>query len=330
MTNRDITRPLTRRELLRGGVAVTGAALFGSSIASLVERPVAAMRQPATPAGDPLAQSRAAMAKVPIEVLKLTDRLTMLSGPGGNVVVLPGSDGKVVVDTFVQSVWPMLSEALASLSKDAVKLVIDTHWHFDHSDNNGAFQKIGAAILAHENTKTRMAQSHSLLGMNIPASPPEALPTQTFKTTHALTLNGEQIALGYVPPAHTDTDIYIHFTKGNVLHLGDLYFNGSYPFIDASTGGRMNGMIAAADTGIKLADATTKIVPGHGPLGDRASLTTYRDMLSTVRDRVQKLKSSGQTRDQVIAANPTGEFDAAWGKGFMDPKRFVGFVYDTL
>ena len=160
-----------------------------------------------------------------------------------------------------------------------------------------------------------MAQSHSLLGMNVPASPPEALPTQTFKTTHALTLNGEQIALGYVPPAHTDTDIYIHFTKGNVLHLGDLYLNGSYPFIDASTGGRMNGMIAAAETGIRLANATTKIVPGHGPLGDRASLTTYRDMLSTVRDRVQKLKSSGQTRDQVIAANPTAEFDAAWGKG---------------
>ncbi len=321
---------MSRRALLREGVAFTGAAFFAPHIPSLLGPSSAAMRQQAAPAGDALAQSRAAMAKVPIEVLKLTDRLTMLSGPGGNVVVLPGSDGKVVVDTFVQSVWPMLSEALASLSKDAVKLVIDTHWHFDHSDNNGAFQKIGAAILAHENTKTRMAQSHSLLGMNIPASPPEALPTQTFKTTHALTLNGEQIALGYVPPAHTDTDIYIHFTKGNVLHLGDLYFNGSYPFIDASTGGRMNGMIAAAETGIKLANATTKIVPGHGPLGDRASLTTYRDMLSTVRDRVQKLKSSGQTRDQVIAANPTAEFDAAWGKGFMDPKRFVGFVYDTL
>ena len=270
------------------------------------------------------------MADVPIEVLKLTDRLTMLSGPGGNVVVLPGSDGKVVVDTFVQSVWQKLSEALNGLGKDPVKIVIDTHWHFDHSDNNGAFQKAGAVVLAHENTKTRMAQSHTLMGMSIPASPPEALPTQTFKTTHSLTLNGEQIAIGYVPPAHTDTDIYIHFTKDNVLHLGDLYFNGGYPFIDASTGGKINGMIAAADTGIKLADATTKIVPGHGPLGDRATLTTYRDMLATVRDRVQKLKSSGQSLDQVVAANPTAEFDAVWGKRFMDPKRFVGFVYETL
>ena len=321
-------RELTRRELLRGSIAITGAALAGSTVPPWLARPFARHQQPA--AADALAQSRAAMAKAPIEVLKLTDRLTMLSGPGGNVVVLPGSDGKVVVDTFVQSVWQQLSDALTGLSKDPVKVVIDTHWHFDHSDNNGAFQKAGAAILAHENTKTRMAQSHDLLGMKIPASPPEALPTETFKATHSLTLNGEQIALGYVPPAHTDTDIYIHFTKGNVLHLGDLYFNGSYPFIDPTTGGRINGMIAAAETGLKLANATTKIVPGHGPLGDRATLTTYRDMLATVRDRVQKLKSSGQTVDQVIAANPTAEFDAVWGKGFIDPKRFVGLVYATL
>lgn len=321
-------RELTRRELLRGSIAITGAALAGSTVPPWLARPFARHQQPA--AADALAQSRAAMAKAPIEVLKLTDRLTMLSGPGGNVVVLPGSDGKVVVDTFVQSVWQQLSEALTGLSKDPVKVVIDTHWHFDHSDNNGAFQKAGAAILAHENTKTRMAQSHDLLGMKIPASPPEALPTETFKATHSLTLNGEQIALGYVPPAHTDTDIYIHFTKGNVLHLGDLYFNGSYPFIDPTTGGKINGMIAAAETGLKLANATTKIVPGHGPLGDRAALTTYRDMLASVRDRVQKLKSSGQTVDQVIAANPTAEFDAVWGKGFIDPKRFVGLVYATL
>ncbi len=327
MNDKHGARELTRRDLLRGGVAITSAALAGTYLAPWLARTGA---QQAPAAGDALAQSRASMASVPIQVLKLTDRLTMLSGPGGNVVVLPGSDGKIVVDTFVQSVWPKLSETLDSLGKEPVKLVIDTHWHFDHSDNNGSFQKAGAAILAHENTKTRMAQSHNLLGMNIPASPPEALPTQTFKTTHSLSVNGEQIALGYVPPAHTDTDIYIHFTKGNVLHLGDLYFNGSYPFIDSSTGGKIDGMISAADVGLKLANATTKIVPGHGPLGDRAALTKYRDMLSTVRDRVQKLKSSGQTMDQVIAANPTAEFDAAWGKGFIDPKRFIGLVYSTL
>ena len=329
MNNRSAAREISRRELLRGGMALTGAALAGTHFAPWAARTSAAVQQAAA-AGDALAQSRAAMASVPMETLKLTDRLTMFSGPGGNVVVLPGSDGKVVVDTFVQSVWQKLSDALSSLSKDPVKLVIDTHWHFDHSDNNGPFQKAGASILAHENTKTRMGQSHNLLGMQIPASPAEALPTQTFKTTHSLTVNGEQIALGYVPPAHTDTDIYIHFTKGNVLHLGDLYFNGGYPFIDSSTGGNINGMIAAADIGIKLANATTKVVPGHGPLGDRASLTKYRDMLATVRDRVQKLKASGQTIDQVIAANPSAEFDATWGKGFVDPKRFIGLVYSTL
>src|SRR5262245_12893314 len=143
MTTRGIVRPMTRRELLRAGVGITGAAFVAPSVVSLIEQPTAAAFQQgaAAPATDPLAQSRAAMAKVPIETLKRTDRLTMLSGPGGNVVVLPGSDGKVVVDTFVQSAWQRLSEALNGLGTDPVKIVIDTHWHFDHSDNNGAFQK---------------------------------------------------------------------------------------------------------------------------------------------------------------------------------------------
>ena len=211
-----------------------------------------------------------------------------------------------------------------------MRTLIDTHWHFDHADNNANFRKAGASVIAHENTRTRLTQTHELLGMKFSPAPPEALPTQTFKDRHALTANGDQVALGYVPPAHTDTDIYIRFSKGNVLHLGDLFFNGIYPFIDAGTGGSINGMIAAADMTLKMVDASTKIVPGHGPLADKAALTKYRDMMVTVRDRVQKLKTGGRKVEEVVASKPTADLDPTWGKGFLNPDMFVGIVYNTL
>jgi glyoxylase-like metal-dependent hydrolase (beta-lactamase superfamily II) len=272
------------------------------------------------------------MAAAPIQTTRLTDALSMLSGPGGNVVVLNGPDGKVVVDTFVQGAWEKLKHALDAIGPMPLKAAIDTHWHFDHADNNAAFRAGGAAVIAHENTAKRMAERHEVTAINmvIPASPPEALPTVTFKDRHQLDVNGEQITLGYVPPAHTDTDIYIRFAKGNVLHLGDLFFNGMYPFIDASTGGSIGGMIAAADACLKLTDAGTKIVPGHGPLADVAALTTYRDVMVTVRDRVQKLKSAGRTAEETVAAKPTADLDATWGKGFLPPDAFVAIVFATL
>ena len=289
-------------------------------------------QQTAAPPADPVAAARAGMAAAPIESLKLTDSLTMLSGPGGNVVVLNGRDGKFVVDTFIQGAWDKLKVSLDGIGPAPIKAAIDTHWHFDHADNNADFRKSGAAVIAHENTTKRMSQKHELktLGMTFPPSPPEALPTQTFKDTHTIDANNDQIKLGYVPPAHTDTDIYILFSKGDVLHLGDLFFNGMYPFIDASTAGTINGMIGAADICLKLAGGSTKIVPGHGPLGDRAALTTFRDMMVTVRDRVQKLKTSGRTMDDAVAAKPTADLDATWGKGFLPPDGFVRIVYSTL
>jgi cyclase len=306
---------LTRRDLLRGSALLAGGALLARAW------PLAAQAQ------DQLAQMRAQMGAAPIQALKLSDSLTMLSGPGGNVAVLNGPDGKVVVDSFVQPAWDGLKKALDGLGPAPAKALIDTHWHFDHADNNQSFRKLGAAVVAHENTTKRLSQTHELLGAKFPAAPPDALPTQTFKDSHKMDANGEQVVLGYIPPAHTDTDIYIHFAKANVLHLGDLYFNGMYPFIDMSTGGSINGMIAGTDLALKLASGTTKVVPGHGPLGDKTALTAYREMLADVRDRVQKLKKSGRTVDEVVAAKPTAHLDATWGKGFMQPDQFVRIVY---
>lgn len=324
-----MSSPLSRRDLLRGGAIVAGGALLPASPEWLVTEGWAA--QPAA-ATDQLAAARAGMAAAPIQTTRLTDALSMLSGPGGNVVVLNGPDGKVVVDTFVQGAWEKLKQALDAIGPAPLKAAIDTHWHFDHADNNAAFRAGGAAVIAHANTAKRMAQRHDVkaLGMVFPASPPEALPTVTFNDTHRLDANGDQITLGYVPPAHTDTDIYIRFAKGNVLHLGDLFFNGMYPFIDASTAGNIGGMIAAADACLKLTDSSTKIVPGHGPLADVAALTKYRDVMATVRDRVQKLKAAGRTAEETVAAKPTADLDAVWGKGFLPPDAFVSIVYATL
>jgi glyoxylase-like metal-dependent hydrolase (beta-lactamase superfamily II) len=152
----------------------------------------------------------------------------------------------------------------------------------------------------------------------------------TFTDRHRAQINGENIETGRIPPAHTDTDAYIRFERANVLHLGDVFFNGMYPFIDAGTGGNIDGQIAGANLGLSLADNTTRIVAGHGPVADKAALTAYRDMLVTARDRVQKLKASGRSLEQVVAARPTADLDETWGKGFMQPADFVGLVYSTL
>jgi glyoxylase-like metal-dependent hydrolase (beta-lactamase superfamily II) len=168
------------------------------------------------------------------------------------------------------------------------------------------------------------------LDMHFPPSPAAALPQQTFEDRFQLFFNNEELTLGYIPPAHTDTDIYIHYQKGNVLHLGDIWFNGFYPFIDASTGGNIDGMVTAASSALDLADNETKIAPGHGPLGDKAGLTQYHHMLATVHDRVQALKSSGKSVQEVVDAKPTADLDATWGHGFVSPDLFVKLVYTTL
>jgi len=333
-----LTKRASRRAILRDSASFAGGALlaqlFPSSLLraqnSAVYTSVIFARQ--GPAADPVATRRAYLAAIPIQAQKLADNLTLLSGPGGNVVVLNGSDGKVLVDTFILGAWPKLKETLAGLGSAPLKLVIDTHWHFDHTDNNASLHAAGATVLAHENTKKRMSEPHDLpvLGMHFPPSPPEALPQQTFGTTRKLEANGETLAIEHFSPAHTDTDVFIHFQKANVIHMGDTFFNGFYSFIDPSTGGKIGGMIAAADKVLPLANNETKIVPGHGPLGNKADLAKFREMLVTVRERIQKLKSAGKTAQEAVAEKPFADLEAAWGKGFLNTDQFVQVVYLTL
>jgi len=326
------TKFITRREMLRTTAALTGGALAARFFpATLVHAATPGFPQQQA-AGDQVAAMRAQFGNMPIQTQKLTESITLLSGPGGNVVVLNGGDGKLLGDTFVMPAWPHLKEALDTIGKAPVKTAIDTHWHFDHSDNNGALRAAGATLLAHENTKKRMSETHTLAVLNLtfPPSPAAALPQQTFQQSHKVMMNGESVALVHIPPAHTDSDIYIHFEKANVLQTGDVFFNGIYPYIDDGTGGSVTGMIAGATKLLAVADNNTKIVPGHGPLGNKADLMKYRDMLSTVRERLQKLKSSGKTAQEAVAAKPLDDLEPVWGQGLFHSDTFIQIAYPAL
>jgi cyclase len=332
MSSDLIQKQTTRREMLRGSAALAGGALVTELFPGSLLRAAILNYPQQAPAADPAATFRAQMGAAPIQSQKLAENLTMLSGPGGNVVVLNGPDGKFIVDTFVSPAWPRLKETLDGIGNAPLKIVIDTHWHFDHTDNNSALHAAGATVLAHENTKKRMSEPQTIpiLNVHFPASPADALPQETFPSSHKLQANGDTLSLEHFSPAHTDSDIYVHFEKANVLHMGDTFFNGVYPFVDAGSGGKINGMIAAADKGLTLADNDTKIVPGHGPLGNKADLTKFRDMVVTARDRVQKLKSDGKTAQEAAATKPLADLDPVWGKGTFNSDLFIQVIYLTL
>jgi cyclase len=313
---------MNRRSFLR-------ASAFAGAAAAL--RPATLLSQAAAPV-DRVTQMRQSAAGVSIKTTTLRDNLFLLQGAGGNMVAQTGPDGQLLIDTSFATAVPRIREALASLSKDPLDVVINTHWHFDHTDGNEALHTAGVSILAHLNTRQRLAtpQELQVLGMHFPASPAKALPTFTFDHEFTAYHNGDQVNLVHFDPAHTDTDIYVHFTKGDVLHIADIWFNGFYPLIDDSSGGNINGMVAASERALALAGPQTKIVPGHGPLGDKAGLQAYRDMLATVRDRVSRLKTSGASLEEAVAKKPTADLDAVWGHGNMTPDVFAAQVYRTL
>jgi cyclase len=342
MKSSFLQKQISRREMLRYSTTFAASALLTTFFSAGLPGALAASNAQLAPsAADLLADMRARFNAAPLETQRLGEDVTMLSGPGGSVVVLNGPDGKFVVDTFVAPAWPRLKKALDDLGNAPVKCLIDTHWHFDHTDNNAPLHAAGATILAHENTKKRMSEAHdlpvlyrgpdgALAGLHFDPSPVQALPQQTFAASYKLEANGETLALEHVAAAHTDTDIYVHFEKANVIQMGDLFFNGMYPYIDPSTGGKITGTIAAADKILSLADNDTKVVAGHGPLGNKADLTRFRDMLVTTRDRVEKLKSAGKSAQEAVAEKPFADLEDIWGKGIINGDQFVQVVYLTL
>jgi len=281
---------------------------------------------------DVIAQMRASGATAKIAVVPARRGVSVLMGSGGNIAVLPGKDGKLLVDSGFSTSKTQITEALNGLGAEPPKTLIDTHWHFDHTDGNEWMHAARATIVAHENTKKRLSTPQVIAAFHasFPPSPAGAIPTVVFSDSDSLQTNGERIELKHYAPAHTDTDISVHFVNADVLHVGDTWFNGFYPFIDYSTGGNIDGMIAATKLNLGRAGATTVIIPGHGPIGDRMVLAEYASMLQAVREKVAALKQQGKSVEAVVAEKPTGAFDARWGGGFMNGEGFTRLVYQGV
>ena len=312
---------MNRRSFLEFGVAAGAAALtprwMNAQSATMAER---------------AAPAHADAAQIPIKTTKLYDNLYLLQGQGGNMALQTGPEGNLLIDSSFAPAVPGIREAIAALSKDAPFALINTHWHTDHTGGNEGLHAAGFTIFAHQKTRERLStpQTLKMFHRDVPASPAGALPSVTFDNALHLWHNGDALDLVHFDPAHTDTDIYIHFPKANVLHVVDIWFNGFYPFIDEGTGGSIGGMIRAGEVALAVADGSTKIIPGHGPLGSKADFQRFHDMLAAVRDKVAALKASGASEQEAVAKKPTAEFDAATGSGMMNPDQFAGIVYRTL
>jgi len=273
--------------------------------------------------------SRKAGETANITVQALRRNISALIGSGGNIAVLPGDDGKLIIDSGFLGTRGKIVEALSSLSPDPVKHLVNTHWHFDHTDGNEWMHSAGATITAHENTRKHLSTSTRVEDWNFtfPPSPAGAIPTDVFNADKTLHLNGATVALKYYGSSHTDGDVSAYFIQADVLHTGDTWWNGYYPFIDYSTGGSLDGMIRAAEANVARVTDKTVVIPGHGPVGGKAEMIEYRDTLATIRDRVAALKKEGKSVNEIVAAKPTATYDAKWGTGFVNGEFFTKLVY---
>jgi len=277
----------------------------------------------------PVITIRNAAATAKINVKRLRGKVSVLAGSGGNITVLTGRDGKILIDAGITASRPRITDALASLSDDPVKHLINTHWHFDHTDGNEWLHSVGAEITAHENTRQHLSVTTRVEDWNFtfPPLPAAALPTTLFSSEQTLHLNGATLALNYYPPAHTDSDISVHFTDADIIDVADTFWNGDYPFIDYSTGGNIDGMIRAAEANVARVTDKTIVIPGHGAIGNKSQLIEFRDMLVSVRDKVSTLKKEGKSLEEVVAAKPTADYDAKWGGFVIDGNFFTRLVY---
>lgn len=269
---------------------------------------------------------------VEIRTLDVAPGVWMLLGQGGNIGVAAGEDGVFIVDDQYAPLTERISAAVRALGHGDVDFVVNTHWHGDHVGGNENLGEAGALIVAHENVRERMSteQFFELAGDPVPPSPDAALPVVTFTRDVTFHLNGDEIHVFHVPHGHTDGDAVIHFQEADAVHMGDIFFNSGFPFVDLGSGGSINGMIVAVERVLAMIDDDTAVIPGHGELTDRAGLATYRDMLVSVRDQVLEMIAAGMTLEQVVGQAPTAEFDERWGGGFIGPDRFAETVYRSL
>ena len=305
--------------MFRTGIAVAAATMLLAGAAVAQQQPAAAPPPPD-------------FSKVEIKTTDLGDNVYMLEGQGGNITVAVAKDGIIMVDGEFAPLHDKIKAAISNVSNQPIKYLIDTHFHGDHTGGNEPFAKDGAVIVAEVNVKNRLAAgtTNGLTGVKTPPAPQDALPSKTYTGAFHIRLNGRVADLKHIANAHTDGDTYVWFKTANVLSTGDTFTNARYPNIDFANGGNIKGMIAAADAYLKLTNAKTRIVPGHGPLADKAALLEYRTMLTTARDRMAKLVKEGKSEDDVLAAKPFADLDAKWAPSELASKNFIRVVYHSL
>ena len=305
--------------MIRTAIAVAAATVW------LAGNVFAQQPQPAAPA--PVDFS-----KVEIKTTDLGDKLYMLEGQGGNITVAVAKDGIIMVDGEYAALHDKIKAAIATVSNLPIKYLINTHFHGDHTGGNEPFARDGAIVVAEVNVKKRLATgtTNGLTGEKTPAAPQDALPAKTYTGNFKLRLQSRVADLKHAPNAHTDGDTYVWFKTANVLSTGDTFTNGRYPNIDFANGGNIKGMIAATGAYLKLANDKSRIVPGHGPIADKAALTQYRTMLVTAHDRMEKLVKEGKSEDQVVAAKPFADLDAKWAPTELASTNFIRVVYHSL
>jgi cyclase len=270
--------------------------------------------------------------KIPVQTVKITPSVSMLIGGGGNIGVCVGPDGVLLIDDQFPQLAEKIKAAVAALNPGPIRIVFNTHWHYDHTFGNEWLAKAGAIIIAQENSRKHMMSEWGASELDsefkVPAYPEIALPKITIQDSLTLYFNGEEIRAVHFPNAHSDGDLVLHFPKSNVIQTGDIFFSSGFPFINVSSGGTIDGMIAAVDKILSLTDAATKIIPGHGPLSDQAGLKAYRDMLAASRDRIAGLIKEGRGLEEILKANPVAGLYK--GKSDFPAEAFTKVVYLDL
>ncbi len=272
------------------------------------------------------------IAEVKITTIPVTKQIYMISGDGGNIGLFIGADGTFLIDDQFAPLTEKIVAAIKSVGGDNPKFLINTHYHGDHTGGNEKLGKEGTLIFSHDNVRERLKNGSFIEAFNMkrPGISREGLPVVTFSEDITFHLNGNTINAIHVPHAHTDGDSFIHFKEANVIHAGDFFFNGFYPFIDVTHGGSIKGMIKAVDKVLTLADDNTKIIAGHGPIGDKRQLTEYRQMLATAHERLRKLKAEGKSAQEAVAAKPLADLEPTWGDGLFTGDKWIELVYSGV
>lgn len=271
--------------------------------------------------------------EITFKTTKVAPQLYMLQGKGGNLALSIGKDGGLLIDDDYADIAPTTKKAIKALSQQPIKFVINTHWHFDHTGGNDMLGTQGSIIVSHDNVRKRLKTGGEVkaFGVKVEPAPAAALPIVTFSQDMTLHWNDQAVYINHPSPSgHTDGDAVVYFKQANVVHTGDLYFAGMYPFIDSSSGGSMAGYIDAVSHIINNIDHNTKVIPGHGGLSNKAQLTEFRDMLANVYQRVNKMKQQGLSEKDVVAAKPTAQFDSQWNKGFLKADHWVSLIYHAI